>query len=300
MVRDRDGVTKRKQVRARDEAAGEEHELSEEEAREVEEHTLLPAPFVYQIVRREGSRELQRPGAALWWSGFSAGVAIGLSVLLKAILQQGLPDADWRPLVANLGYPAGFLVVILSRHQLFTENTITAILPLMLERSLKCLLAVGRLWLTVAAANLVGATVFAAFWTYTGAAGAETTEAMRGMGRHIMENGWGPMFIKAVAAGYLMASLVWLLAGAEEAKFWAILLVSYIIAAAGLTHIVAGGVEVLMLVLDGEASVAEFVLRFGVPVFIGNVIGGTGMFSLVVYAQVRQELRAGDKLGREA
>lgn len=273
--------------------------LSDDEAREVEEHAPPTAPFVYQVVRREGARELRRPTASLWWSGFSAGLAIGISVLLEAVLHTNLPDAEWRPLVENLGYTSGFLVVILSRHQLFTENTITAILPLMLHRSLGCLLAVARLWLTVAAANLAGAVVFAAFWTFTGAAGAEVTEAMRAIGRHAMANDLWHMFIKAIAAGYLMASLVWLMVGAEDAKFWAIILVTYIIAVLGLTHIVVGGVEVLMLVWAGEASVLDFLLRFGVPVFVGNVIGGTGMFSLVVYAQVRRELRGGDSnLGR--
>jgi len=280
---------------------GDESRLSAEEAKEVEQHTLPPAPFVYQVVRREGERELGRPTSSLWWSGFSAGVAIGISVLLEAVLHTHLPDAAWRPLVENLGYTAGFVVVILSRHQLFTENTITAILPLMLHRSLACLWSVARLWLTVAAANLVGAVVFAAFWTFTGAAGGETMEGMREIGRHTMAHDLWQMFIRAVAAGYLMASLVWLLAGAEEAKLWAIVLVTYIIAVLGLTHIVAGGVEVLMLVWAGEVSVLDFVLRFGVPVFVGNVIGGTGMFSLVVYAQVRRELRGGgENLGRGA
>lgn len=264
----------------------------EDEVREVEEETLPSAPFVYQVVRREGTRELRRPTGSLWWSGFSAGVAIGLSLLLKSVLHTHLPDTAWRPLVENLGYTSGFVVVILSRLQLFTENTITVILPLMLRPSFGCLRAVASLWLTVAAANLAGAAVFAAFWTFSGAGGAEMTEAMREFGRHVMENGIWQMFIKAVVAGYLMASLVWLMAGAQEAKFWCIVLVTYIIAVLDLAHIVVGGVEVLMLVWTGETSVLDFLLRFGVPVFIGNVIGGTGMFSLVVYAQVRRELRS--------
>lgn len=264
----------------------------EDEVKEVEEHVLPSAPFVYQVVRREGARELRRPTASLWWSGFSAGVAIGVSLLLKAVLHTHLPDTAWRPLVENLGYTSGFVVVILSRQQLFTENTITAILPLMLRRSVGCLRAVARLWLTVAAANLAGAAVFAAFWTFSGAGAPEMTEAMREFGRHVMQNGLWQMVVKAVVAGYLMASLVWLMAGAQEAKFWCIILVSYIIGVLDLTHVVVGGVEVLMLVWAGETSVLDFLLRFGVPVFVGNVIGGTGMFSVVVYAQVRRELRS--------
>ena len=46
-----------------------------------------------------------------------------------------LPDAPWRGLVTALGYPVGFLMVVLARQQLFTENTITVVLPVMAEPS---------------------------------------------------------------------------------------------------------------------------------------------------------------------
>jgi formate/nitrite transporter FocA (FNT family) len=34
-------------------------------------------------------------------------------------------------LLENLGYTFGFVIVILARQQLFTENTVTAVLPMM-------------------------------------------------------------------------------------------------------------------------------------------------------------------------
>ena len=40
-----------------------------------------------------------------------------------------LPESAWRPLVSKLGYSVGFLVVVLGRQQLFTENTLTVMLP---------------------------------------------------------------------------------------------------------------------------------------------------------------------------
>ncbi len=49
-----------------------------------------------------------------------------------------LPDAKWRPLVDSLGYSLGFLFVILGRQQLFTENTLTAILPLARRPTINC------------------------------------------------------------------------------------------------------------------------------------------------------------------
>ena len=49
----------------------------------------------------------------------------------------------------------GFPIVVLGRQQLFTENTVTAILPLLSRRDLSSLLHVLRLWAVVLATNLV-------------------------------------------------------------------------------------------------------------------------------------------------
>ena len=60
-----------------------------------------------------------------------------------------------------MGYPFGFLIVIIGRQQLFTENTLTAIIPLLARRNLTTFVSVLRLWAIVLAANLVGAHLFA-------------------------------------------------------------------------------------------------------------------------------------------
>ena len=85
---------------------------------------------IYEAIRAEGDHELSRSFGALWWSGVTAGVAISLSVVSMGFLQTVLPDAPWTPAVVSLGYPVGFLIVILGRMQLFTGNTVTPILSL--------------------------------------------------------------------------------------------------------------------------------------------------------------------------
>ena len=64
----------------------------------------------------------------------------------EGLLRASLPDAPWRPLVTKLGYPVGFLIAVLGKQQLFTENTLTAIIPLMTRRDLATLIKVLRLW----------------------------------------------------------------------------------------------------------------------------------------------------------
>src|SRR5680860_619988 len=110
----------------------EEADLDRDEEQQVDEYETVHSSVIFEAIRREGEHELSRPFSALWWSGIAAGLAISTSVLCKGFLASILPHADWAEGVSNLGYTVGFLIVILGRMQLFTENTITPILPLFL------------------------------------------------------------------------------------------------------------------------------------------------------------------------
>ena len=56
-----------------------------------------------------------------------------------------LPDAPWRSLLDSFGYSVGFLIVVLGRPQLFTENTLTVILPLLTQSSMRIFPHIARL-----------------------------------------------------------------------------------------------------------------------------------------------------------
>ena len=130
--------------------------LSRAEVKHVKESRRPRAAVVYEIVRTEGEAELIRPFSALWWSGVAAGISIGFSFLTEAALAAHLPLSEWRPIIAKLGYAVGFLIVILGRQQLFTENVLTAVLPVISRRKLDWLISMIRLWGIVLAANVVG------------------------------------------------------------------------------------------------------------------------------------------------
>ena len=123
--------------------------------------------MIYEIVRRLGEEEMGRPATSLWWSGLAAGLSISFSLLAQAILQMHLPDAPWRPLISSFGYCAGFVMVVLSRQQLFTENTITVVLPVMAEPTLNNLWKLCRMWGIVFLANIVGTLFAALFCSFT-------------------------------------------------------------------------------------------------------------------------------------
>jgi formate/nitrite transporter FocA (FNT family) len=264
--------------------------ISKQEIRDVEDMSSPRAPVIYEVVRRLGDEEMERPITSLWWSGVAAGVSISFSLLAQAILEVHLPDTPWRPLVASFGYCVGFLMVILGRQQLFTESTITAVLPVLSKFSWASIWGMARLWLIVLIANLTGTLFAAMFCTFTPALPADLLAGMLKISRVLLGIGWWNMAFRGVTSGFLIAAMVWMIPSAENAKFVVITLMTYLIAIGGFTHIVAGSMEAQMLVLNGEWAWWQMLGQFLVPVLLGNMIGGTALFALISYAQVMEEI----------
>jgi formate-nitrite transporter family protein len=264
--------------------------ITEREAEHVEERASPRTPVIYEVVRRLGEEEMARPAVSLWWSGVAAGLSISFSLLAEAILQIHLPDAPWRPLVSSFGYSLGFVMVVLARQQLFTENTITVVLPVIAEPTVNNLLRLCRMWGIVLLANIAGTLAAAVFCTYTPVLAPELRDGMLAVSGHLLNHGWLTMAFRGVSAGFLIAAMVWLIPSAESAQFHVITLMTYLIAAGGFMHIVAGSVEAFMLVLNGDLAWWAMVTDFFIPVLIGNVVGGTALFALISYAQVMQEI----------
>ena len=123
-------------------------ESVEEKAEEksVSEAAALSPKLIYEVIRRDGEEELARTKRSLLWSGIAAGMMISLSVLGEATFRTYLPDTPHRFLIENLGYSLGFIAVIMGRMQLFTENTITTVLPVMQARTWDSFGCMLRLW----------------------------------------------------------------------------------------------------------------------------------------------------------
>lgn len=264
--------------------------FSEEDVEDIEERSRLRAPMIYEVVRREGEEEMRRPITSLWWSGVAAGLSISFSLLVEGVLKLQLPKGPWQPLLISLGYPVGFLIVVLARQQLFTENTITAVLPLAAEFTMANLSRLGRMWAVVFAANMVGTLAAAAFCTFSPVVTPQLRDAMLEVSREMMQNGWAAMCFKGVASGYLIAAMVWLIPSAESSQFSVVALMTYVIALGGFTHVVAGSVEAFVLLLNGQLGFLHLVGGFTAPVLLGNVVGGTALFALISYAQIMKEL----------
>ena len=201
-------------------------------------------------------------------------------------MRSHLPEATWTPLVAKLGYSFGFLIVILGSQQLFTENTLTVIVPLMAHRTRRMLAHVARLWTVVLAGNLLGALVFAFVVGRTELFEPDVHHAFTEIGRKAVSHGFWLTVLKGVFAGWLIALLVWMLPAAGSAGVLVIVLMTWLVAAGEFSHIVAGAVEAFYLVARGEMGILDSLGRFILPTLLGNVLGGVTLVSALNHAQV--------------
>lgn len=254
------------------------------------------AAHVFEVVREDGEIEMLRPVKSLWWSGVAAGMTMSMSVLARAAMEQHLPDAVWAPLIASFGYCAGFLIVILSRMQLFTENTITTVLPLLRRRDRASLMLTTRLWAVVFTANMAGALAVAFLIVHGGLSHPEALESIIDVSRHGTGGTMSENFRFGIPAGFMIAALVWMMSAAASHRFALIIVTTYLIALAEYTHVVAGAVEVFVLAWSFGGEGLLRVWTFIVPALFGNVVGGTGLFALLAYAQVVGELPPAEAL----
>ncbi len=274
-----------------DDGEVESQESEQGEEIEVDEEALPSrAAAVHEQIRQEGEKELERDGLALLFSAIAAGLSMGASLMAKGIFQVNLEGVPGAFILENLGYTFGFIIVIMARQQLFTENTVTAVLPIMHKPSGSNLLLLLRLWGIVLGGNLVGTALASLAFTHMPIFDQATRDAFVAISQKVMENSPGEMFANAVVSGWIIATMVWMFPSAGAAKIWVIILMTWLVALGDLAHIVVGSVEVLYLVFNGVISWHEFLWPFALPTLAGNIIGGTFIFAVISHAQIRNDM----------
>jgi formate-nitrite transporter family protein len=250
------------------------------------------------ILRQEisvGTEQLERSASGLLLSAVSAGLDIGFGPLMVVAVLAIAPDEaiSTRFMVAFV-YAIGFVIVILGRSELFTEHTALAILPYLSGEA--SLAQVARLWGLVYAGNVAGVVAFsllaAPLGTGLGLFGAEDAALMSGL---LLDHGWWVMFGSAVAAGWLMGLVSWLVTAARDTvgQIVIILLITGAISVLGLHHSIAGSVEVLIGVLAADASLGDWIVFLAAST-LGNALGGIVFVALIKYGHVARTGLPGD------
>jgi formate-nitrite transporter family protein len=264
-------------------------ELSDRDREEIIDRIRPTALIIHETIRIEGENELCRSVSGLAWSGLAAGLSMGFSLVTQGLLAANLPQQSWSSIVVSIGYSIGFVIVVMGRQQLFTENTLTVILPLLSDRRRKVLMRVLRLWGIVLASNLLGAFIFASIVARVGVFKPELQIAFGEIGLRAIEGGFGTTLLRAIFAGWLIALMVWLLPAAESSQLWVIVIVTSLVGLGEFPHIIAGSVEVFYAVAIGSVSWSEYFGNFMIPTLIGNILGGVTLVAALNHAQVARD-----------
>jgi len=262
--------------------------LSDREIEEADDRSSTTAKVVHEAIRLEGTEELERPSTSIAWSGLAAGMTMGCSMIAQGVLLTRLPEAPWKELVAAFGYCLGFLFVTMGRQQLFTETTLTVMLPFL--QGTHRIGDVVRYWSIVFAANILATLLFAAAVSIPHLFPADVMDSFVKLGVKAVDPGFLVVLVKGVFAGWLIALMVWLMPAASTAKFVVIVAVTWLIAIAEFSHVIAGSVEGSLAAMHGAIGWGYYLIGFLVPALVGNSIGGVVFVALLNHAQVKAEI----------
>jgi formate/nitrite transporter FocA (FNT family) len=246
----------------------------------------LTAAEIFAVAVQTGEDELKRSSGGLALSGVAAGLGMGLTGLGSATV--ALATGGHGPtahLLASLLYPLGFIVVIVGRAQLFTENTLfPVVLALDRRRHIRNTL---RLWAVVFVANVAGAVLFAVLAVKTSALSGELRSSLAELGTRTTEGSFAHLFWAGVLGGWIIALMAWLVSAARFTLGQIILvyLMTFVVGAARLAHCIAGSGEALSAVFTGRIGAGTY-LMWLLAATIGNTVGGVLMVSLLNYGQV--------------
>jgi formate/nitrite transporter FocA (FNT family) len=242
------------------------------------------AEDIYEQVASNARIELKRSTLSLAISGFAGGIFMGLSGLGTALVLGFFGTSPKTHFVASMFYPIGFIVVIIGRAQLFTENTLYPVALVLSEK--RELLNTMRLWCTVLPANVFGALAFSLLAARTSALPVETQHALIHLGIAAASVAPATIFWSGVTAGWIIATAAWLVSGSHSITGSVIILwlLTYLVGLGNFAHCIATSGEILSAVVTRQVAASSYLHWLWIAV-AGNVCGGVFMVTLLEYGQ---------------
>lgn len=243
---------------------------------------------ILSTVLHEGESMFTLENKTVFLSAVVAGLEIGFSYLMICALyffwEGALPDASIYKLFSVV-YPVGFIMVILGKSALFTEQTSILVLPVLNgQRSIWQLL---RVWTDVISGNLIGGILFVFFIAYLAPQmNLFSHHVMADVGNHVMNYSNFIIFLSAITAGWLMGLLTWLVSSIENSitQIVIIIIITAIIGFGGFHHSIVGNIEVFGGLLFSDTISFLDYIRFLALSLLGNGIGGAVVVAMFKYA----------------
>lgn len=238
----------------------------------------------------EGLEQHKRFGISLFLSAFAAGLILGFAAMCVAIVLQIFPRSDnalYSRLATAFVYPLGFIICIMSRTQLFTEHTATAVYPILDKKaSFQSLL---NLWIIVLIGNLCGTFTSSLLISMSDPV-IQAKEGYISVANHLMQFSFYEIFISAILAGWLMAQGGWLVFATSQAnsQILCIYVVTFIIGLGGLHHSIVGSAEIFYGLLQSNTANYYGALKFLISAVLGNLVGGSLFIAVLNYGHIKK------------
>lgn len=235
----------------------------------------------------EGMETYEENKRKVFISALTAGLEIGFSYLLIAILFTFLrgkfSDESLFYLVA-FAYPVGFIIVVLGKSILFTEQTSLLTLPVLHRK--RTIIELLQLWGIVISGNLIGGALMSIIIVFAGTSlEIISIETVSTIALHVTKGSTLVIFLSAILAGWLMALLSWLVTSADETigKVFIIYMITVIVGFAGFHHSIVGNIEVLAGLIFTDAISFGTYASFQITALLGNMFGGVFFVALLRY-----------------
>ncbi|HVC29840.1 MAG TPA: formate/nitrite transporter family protein [Steroidobacteraceae bacterium] len=236
-----------------------------------------------------GTRRLQRPVLGEAITGLIGGLSIGFGAVAMAAVGGLVSDFAGRSagmLAASLAFPVGFVILLIGKAELFTENFLVPVIGVFERRGTP--LNLGRVWSVSLAANLLGAFIFAWLISRHGVLSPQASSYLRRLGPEKVSNPFWTSFTKAIFAGWLMTILTWLLLACETIgqRLAIIWMTGALIIVGDFNHSVISAAESFIAInLGAQLTYGQWFLHNLIPAVLGNMVGGVLFVTALFYLQ---------------
>ncbi len=218
--------------------------------------------------------------------GLAAAAVLG--AVLGAVPQAHLYGAL---AVAAIVFPIGFMLVILGRSELFTENFLIPVVAVVSGggRMVDLLRSWGASWV----GNIAGCIGMAALLSVPEAIGAPIVSGYAAYTDYKLSLPALAIFVSAVLAGLIMTVLTWLMLAVRNVvgKILVIWAIGYLIFASNTSHVVVGAALIFAGLPHTGHSWAEAAGWVALAT-AGNLVGGIGGVTIFRVAQSKEKQRS--------
>lgn len=249
-------------------------------------------PEIVHDASQIGETRLARSTVGDAITSFIGGMSVSFGAVAMAWATASLGgtggEASPGHLAGALAFPVGFLILLIGKSELFTENFLLPVTAVLEKRgSLSQLLA---LWGTSLIANLIGALGFAFLISRPGVLNEAPRLVLVEIATHKVEATLWSSFVLAIFAGWLMTMLTWLLIAAEGfgPRLFIIWAMGTLIILGQFNHVIISAAESFTAMLVGAPfGPSEWLLHNFLPALVGNVFGGVVFVTMLQFVQAQ-------------